>query len=179
MEGIVSILPDPYYKIVEALWNEVDQDCGLHQVKPGDIPHFSWHVAETYDTRKLTPILKKFCDQARPFTVKTAGLGMFTAEKCVLYISLVTDMNLLQFHTRLWDCLQGDVERVSPHYAPGKWVPHISLADEGLGEKELSCAISSLACKPLLWELTVDHLAVIGESSSDGGNFLRIPFGGK
>src|SRR5512139_1427357 len=100
MEGIVSILPDPFYQMVETLWHEVDRDCSLHQVKPGDIPHFSWHVAETYHKQKLAPILKDLCDQTQPFTVKTAGIGMFTAEKCVLYISLVTDANLLQFHAR-------------------------------------------------------------------------------
>lgn len=180
MEGVVSILADPFYQMVETLWREVDKDCGLQNVKPSDIPHFSWHVAETYHEQKLASILEAVCAETQPFMVRTAGLGMFTAEKCVLYISLITNQKLLRFHKRLWESLKGVGEQVSLYYAPGMWVPHITLASEGLGEMEASCAVRNLACKPVIWEIPVDHLAVIGEAGlGSGKNLLRFPFGGQ
>lgn len=180
MEGIVTILGDPYYGMVKDLWRTVAEACGLQIVKATDIPHFSWHVAESYHEGELAPLLEEFCAGELPFKVRTAGLGIFMAGKNVLYIALVADLQLLEFHQRLWRALAGVGEQVSPYYAPGNWVPHITLAHEGLGSHELSCAVRKLAEMPLLWELAVDHLAVIGETGLESGKpLLRFPFGGK
>jgi 2'-5' RNA ligase len=177
MEGVVTILGEPYYEMVETIWRQVDGACSLHCVKATDIPHFSWHVAETYPEGRLASILEETCADAQPFWVKTAGLGIFTAEKCVLYISMVTDSTLIQFHKRLWERLEGIGVRASPYYSPGHWIPHITLAKEGLEAEELSCAVRELACQPFLWELRVDHLAVIGEAGLESGtDLLRFPF---
>jgi len=180
MEGVVSILSEPFYGKVESIWKDVDEACGLKSVKATDIPHFSWHLAESYHEQDLASILEEVCAVTQPFSVRTAGLGMFTAEKCVLYISLVTDQRLLEVHKRLWERLKGVGENPSPYYAPGMWVPHITLAHEDLGEAELSCAVRCLACKVILWEIPVDHLAVISEAGvEDGKGLLRFPFGGR
>ena len=178
MEGVVSILGSPHYSLVEALWREVDEACGLKGVKATDIPHFSWHIAESYAEQRLASLLEEICAETQPFTVRTAGLGMFTAEKCVLYITLVKDPQLLRFHHRLWERLEGVGERASPYYAPDLWVPHITLAHENISETDLSCAVHQLACKPFLWHMQVDNLAVIGETGlSSGKGLLRFPFG--
>lgn len=180
MEGVVTILSDPYYRMVEAMQREVAEACELHSVRPTDIPHFSWHVAESYREQELAPILQEVCAEMHPFTVKTVGLGVFMAEESVLYIPLVADLPLLQFHQRLWQRLEGVGEGVNPYYAPGNWVPHITLAHEGLGVSELSCAVRMLAEKSPVWEMQVDHLAVIGETGlGSGKSLLRFPFGGK
>lgn len=179
MEGIVTILDEPHYSLVEELWHQVNQICHLQAVKSTDIPHFSWHVAETYARNRLTRILEQVCAETQPFVVRTAGLGVFTAEKCVLYITLVKDVQLLNFHQRLWQLLEGVGESPSLYYAPDQWVPHITLAHQGMGGVELSCAVGELACKPFLWNIQVDNLAVIGEGGLPGGDdMLRFPFGG-
>jgi hypothetical protein len=179
MEGVVTILGEPHYSLVESLWHQVNEICHLEGVKPTDIPHFSWHVAETYAEGRLAGILREICAETEPFTVQTAGLGMFTAEKCVLYITLVKDAPLFAFHQKLWERLQGVGERPSPYYSPEQWVPHITLAYQNLGGAELSCAVGELACKPFVWQVQVDNLAAIGEEGLQSGKgLLRFPFGG-
>jgi len=179
MEGVVTILGEPFYEMVETIWRNVDAVCGLASVKATDIPHFSWHVAETYPEEKLAAILEETCAKAQPFWVMTAGLGIFTAEKCVLYISMVTDSTLIQFHKQLWERLDGIGVRASPYYSPGQWVPHITLALDGLEAEGLSCAVRELACRPYIWEMKVDHLAMIGEAGLESGlDLLRFQFGG-
>lgn len=179
MEGVVSILGEPHYSLVEGLWRQVNETCHLEGVKPTDVPHFSWHVAETYAEEPLMGILQQICAETVPFTVRTAGLGMFTAEKCVLYLTLVKDPHLLSFHQRLLQRLEGVGERVSPYYAPDHWVPHITLAHQDVSSADLSCAVGELACKPFLWQVRVDNLAVIGEGGlKNGKGLLRFPFGG-
>jgi 2'-5' RNA ligase len=179
MEGVVTILSEPYYEMVETIWREVDAVSELNSVQATDIPHFSWHVADSYPESKLASILKETCAEARPFWVRTAGLGIFTAEKCVLYISMVADSTMIQFHKQLWERLDGIGVRASPYYSPGQWVPHITLALDGLEAEELSRAVRKLACRPFIWEMKVDHLAMIGEAGLESGiDLLRFPFGG-
>jgi 2'-5' RNA ligase len=179
MEGIATILGEPYFETVKSIWRQVEETCRFQCVKATSIPHFSWHVADTYPEQPLSHILEAVCASARPFWVRTAGLGIFTAEKCVLYISIVSDSHLIQFHTRLWECLEGIGSKPSPYYAPGQWVPHITLALEGLEAEELSCVVKNLACRSFIWEILVDHLAVIGETGLESGtDLLRFPFGG-
>jgi 2'-5' RNA ligase len=177
MEGVVTILSQPYYEMVEDLWAELGAVCGLASVKATDIPHFSWHVAETYPHGKLTPILEDLCAKAHPFWVRTSGLGVFTGEKCVLYVSLVTDSTLIQFHKILWESLDGIGVKASSYYSPGHWAPHITLALDGLEAAELGCTMKQLAYRSFAWEMQVDHLAIIGETGlKNGVDWLRFPF---
>lgn len=53
MCGIVTLLHDPYKAQVEALWRDLEAECGLSRDNPNPRPHFSWQVAEVYDLASL------------------------------------------------------------------------------------------------------------------------------
>jgi hypothetical protein len=46
MEGVVTILGEPFYEMVKTIWREVDRACSMHSFKPTDIPFHMW--LETY-----------------------------------------------------------------------------------------------------------------------------------
>ncbi len=59
MHGIVSLLDSAHYRLVEALWAELDEVCSVRGVYVTPFPHFSYHVAEQYEVDKLTEIVRQ------------------------------------------------------------------------------------------------------------------------
>ena len=58
MQGIVSLLDDPYAQIVHDIWDELKTKCGIAGTQVPQFPHFSYHVAGRYD-ETLRPLLKR------------------------------------------------------------------------------------------------------------------------
>ena len=102
MNGIASLLDEPATSRVNYWWQELEARCGLVGVKTTPLPHFSWQVTEAYDLPLLEIVLHTFARQARPFTIRTSGLGLFTGENPIVYISIVKDESLIHFHSLLW-----------------------------------------------------------------------------
>jgi len=55
MHGVVSLLDDEHYALVEHLWDEVETELGVRGLYKTPFPHFSYHVAEQYDLDLLEP----------------------------------------------------------------------------------------------------------------------------
>ncbi len=171
MDGVVTILLQPYNQTVRDLWARIHALCRTSPVAPqflndADLPHFSWHVAESYDQNKLCVLLEAICQDTAPFIVRTSGLGVFTAPKPVVYIAIVKDRALLSLHERLWQQLDGVGQGVSPYYAPDLWAPHITLAHENIDPSSMACIVQELALYPFDWEMQVSSLAVASKASS-------------
>jgi 2'-5' RNA ligase len=175
MHAAVSLLDDPYYSLVVDLWRELELDCGLQGVNLTPLPHISWHIAAEYDFARLGLILQRLADQTRPFTVHTSGLGLFTGESPVIFIPVVKDSGLARFHQEVWESVQPVAVDGSSHYAPGVWVPHITLAHGDVDSPKLGCAIQKLAFRRFNWEIQIDHLALVYQLSGQVGE-LRNKF---
>ena len=164
MDGIVTILEEPYFEAVREIWQDLEQTCGLKEIQAMTIPHFSWHVAAAYpDEARLDALLEETCQQFKPFIVRTAGLGIFSHPKMVVYLPLVKTQALISLHQWLWDHLLDQADLPSPYYAPDFWMPHITLAYEELGAVNLDCVLLRLSTHPTNWEIKVDNLALIGQ----------------
>lgn len=53
MHGVVSLLEDKYYRLIEDLWAELEKEFGVRGVYVTPYPHFSYQVASHYNTEVL------------------------------------------------------------------------------------------------------------------------------
>lgn len=169
MHGIVSILDEEHYSSVESIWGELEQECGLVGVKMTPLPHFSWQIAEAYDLKKTRIVLEDFSRSAKPFSIHTTGLGLFTGGTPVVYIPIVKDEYLLGLHKMIWERSLEAVLGASPYYSPGQWVPHITLAYGDVTPEKLSCAMGILSSRSLNWEIDIDHIALVYQPDGQQG----------
>lgn len=169
MFAIVSIFRKDEAEWITNLWNILEVNCGLVGIKYFPYPHFSWQGSEDYNLDRIQNILTRATFQAQPFKVKTAGLGIFTRGSPVIYITLVKDQPLLDFHRRLWEMTKGLADQPNGYYAPENWIPHITLAILDVNMGKLSCAIDRLGMLDLEKELVVDNLTLVSQTGSQIG----------
>jgi 2'-5' RNA ligase len=178
MHGIASLLDSTYYAKVEGLWDELEIDCSVIGIQITPLPHFSWQVSQDYDMDRLRPALQRIAAGARPFKIRTTGIGLFTGPKPVVFISLVKDSLLLRFHELIWKLAKDASIFPSPFYAPQAWMPHITLAYGETNWQRLSCVMEKLVYHPFNWEIEVDHIAVINQFEGQiGEKSLYMKFG--
>lgn len=179
MYAIVSLLDEQHYNRIENLWHDLEVECGLSGVTLTPLPHFSWHIANEYDYRRLEASLQELAAKTQPFSVRTAGLGLFTGASPVLFIPIVKDSTLADFHLEVWQRSQTTAIGASPHYAPEAWVPHITLAYGDVDAVKLGCAMEQLAMQPFNWEIRVDNITVVYSLSGQVGKLqARFMLGG-
>jgi 2'-5' RNA ligase len=169
MHAIVSLLEPSIDARIQALWNELEAECGLKGIRATPIPHFSWHVAEDYEFPALRHILERISLQAKPFSVRTAGLGAFTGVSPVIFIALVRDRSMETLHHKVWQNVRKVAVNLSPYYAPDAWTPHITLAHRDVTSENIGCAQKLLTFKPIEWEIRVDNLAIVYQLGEDVG----------
>ena len=178
MDGVVTLLPEPVHSQVEAIWAELSAACGVQGINATPVPHFSWHVAERYHEDQLKEVLQELGVRSQPFQVRTAGLGVFSRELPIVYIALVKDARLLDFHKRLHRRLGRLAVGPNDYYHPENWMPHITLVFEDLGYDNLSCVMEKLVFRHFAWTFTVDNLSLIGQPPGKSGSvYFSIPFG--
>ncbi|MBN1146504.1 MAG: 2'-5' RNA ligase family protein [Anaerolineales bacterium] len=169
MHGLVSLLPEPYYNQVQAIWEELAGGYGLQGVRVTPYPHFSWQIAQDYDFERLEEIVRGIARASPPLAVRTAGLALFTGFRPVLYVPVVKDALLLELHAHIWRSAQPASQGLSPYYAPDAWMPHISLAYEDVNRENIGPLIESLAFRSFNWEMTIDNIALIYEPKGEIG----------
>ena len=179
MHAIVSLLPQPIYREVEEIWDQLEQEFGLQGVRPARFPHFSWQGARDYDESALEKTLSRFAAQIHPFKVRTTGLGVFSGVQPVLFIPVIKTRQLADLHRQIWQDLESDGSGINPYYCPDNWTPHISLALTDLTTATIGPVIETLALKTFNWEFEVDNLAHIFISEEGvGGIRIRKDFTG-
>jgi 2'-5' RNA ligase len=178
MHGIVSLL-DPFHNHqVEDLWKELESDCGLTGIQVTPIPHFSWQVAYDYNLDLLKPAMEEIARISNPFVARTTGIGLFTGERPVMFISLVKDATLLNFHKLLWDMTKEAAVMPSSFYSPEAWMPHITLAHGDTDWTRITCAMEKLVFQPFNWEILVDNISLINQFEGKvGEEKLHFVFG--
>lgn len=179
MHGVATLLPEPYYALVEAIWDELEARHGLTGIRITPYPHFSWQIGEGYDVPALQSALEQIAARQAPFNVNTTGLGFFTGERPVMFIPVVKSPQLLAFHQQVWDTLLPITKGASLYYSPQNWMPHISLAYEDLTPKNIGKVMKSMAFQTFNWQIEVNNLSFIYEPEGVKGTLqVTIPFRG-
>ena len=179
MQGVVSLLDDEHYGLVEGIWAELERDFGVRGVYKTPFPHLSFQVANAYRMEAVEAILRETARCARPLTVRTAGLGIFNVTHPVLYVPVVRGPVLSALHERLWDEITKQGEEVSEFYRPEMWMPHITLAHNNVDYEQLSEIVRALGGRRFHWEVTLNNLSVIYDTGEEQGLRCRYDFGGE
>lgn len=170
MHGVVSLLDNKHYQLVENLWAELAREFAVSGVYVTPYPHFSYQVARHYDVESLEPVLRRFAASKTSFQVRAGGLGIFTGPHPVLYIPVVRSPELTQFHEALWQEILSTGSGIEDYYHPSHWVPHITISVGDMNKDNLSQIVRVLAERDFNWEITVDNIALIYDS-------IFAPFG--
>lgn len=178
MYGVVALLDDQHCEMVEALWSEFKREFGTDSAYSSPVPHFSYHVADSYNMERLEPILKRVVSQTRPFRVKTNGLGIFTGAQPVLYIPVVRNRAMATLHQRLWSPLATVTTNPLPYYHPDNWRPHITLTHRNVEHDLLPKVVRLLSSREFMWEIRIETIAVIRDSRENEETIvMRLPLG--
>ena len=178
MHGLVTLLPPPFYQQVEAIWDRLEQNCGLKGIRVTPYPHFTWNIAEHYDFDRLKEVATTIALSSKPFAVRTAGLGLFTGANPVVHIPLVRTIELSLFHEQCWRAVQDISTELGMIYAKVSWAPHISLALGDVDDTSLPQVMDELAAETYSWEFAVDNIALIRDSGRPIGELeWKIPLG--
>ncbi len=178
MEGIVSLLDDEHGDVVYRLWADLEQEFGLRGIYAARFPHFSYHVADSYDMAALQPIMEQFAASHSPFLARTTGLAVFTGPQPILFIPVVRTPELTLLHQDLWLAVAGTAAGTAVLYHPHKWVPHITLAHGDLRHETLPYVIHYLSERQFTWEISIDNLAVVTQAGTAAEKRVRFGLGG-
>lgn len=176
MFTIASLLDLSSDQAVRGLWERFEAACGLMGVRSAPLPHFSWSAAEAYQIEAVEMALQDLTAQVQPFSVRTAGLGIFTGPRPVVYISLVKNEALLKLHALLWQRTFPFSQGPSLYYSPDQWVPHITLAYNEVESSRLGCAIVDIVMEKIELQFSVDHVAVLYQVDGKAGVKSRFSF---
>jgi 2'-5' RNA ligase len=174
MHGVVSLLDDEHYALVEHLWDELEAGLGVRGLYQTPIPHFSYHVAEGYDVHLLEPILRRLASRCAMFRARTAGLGVFPGDHPVLYVAVVRSPALSALHQKLWRELAGASTGAVEYYHPERWMPHITLAHGDMFKDHLPDIVQMLSARAFDWEIEVNNLALICDAGATQEVRLRF-----
>lgn len=165
MDAIVSLLDETHGRRLEEIWSDLSARFGLTSGFTTRYPHFSFLSAETVDAASVDRALSALARGLETLTVRTAGLGYFPGDTPVIFLPVVRTIELSRIHAAIWNDCRGSVVDPSPIFSPETWLPHITLALDGLTEIDPAPVIEWLAGHDLAWTIPIDNLAVI---SSDG-----------
>lgn len=165
--GIVSTLDDAHHARIEHIWSELQDRFDVQGIHQTPVPHFSYHVATQYDTDELPAALLNLCGQFEPFTVRTAGLGIFTGEHPTLYVLIKPTEALLNLHKQLWEVITPIATEPSLLYHPNRWIPHITLTEYNIDHELLPQVIRLLTERDFFWTIHVEKLSLLGSSEGE------------
>lgn len=169
MQGIVSLLESKYIEKIIGIQESLGKLFNENWSKKLFFPHFSWHVAEDYQQDKIETKIIEIASSIKSFNVKTAGLGIFTGQNPVLYLSLVQTHELLRLHKQLWNEFNKLARNSIDYYQPNSWVPHISLAYGNSFSNCIDKVMKELSNEDFKWEINVDNISFI--DATDDNNW--------
>jgi len=159
--GIVSLIDSGHRRIIQELWKELESRFDLPHLYEEPLAHFSYHVVQQYDLKRLKTIISQFVNYKSSFTVRTEGLGMFNKSEPVIYIPVVRNPQLATFHRSLWELATPWSSAPLSYYHPDCWMPHITLIHGNISLKKLPEVVSFLASRDFNWEIKVSNISII------------------
>jgi len=152
--GVISLLDGATEAKVVELLTELRARFGVHAVADAaSFPHVSYQLADEFDG--VSEALERIARRVAPFTIHTAGLGLFPGP--VVFVGIARSPALAALHAEVWAASVA----TQPHayYDADHWMPHITLAQHDLPAAIVPEVTSWLATRELAWDITIDTLA--------------------
>jgi 2'-5' RNA ligase len=124
----------------------------------GYAPHISVAVCDGRPVDATVAVLDRLAMTLKPITVAFSGPALFAGAENTLYAAVVPTTELLDHHHAVYNSLHAVA--VHPHYTPGRWVPHCTLA-MNIDRDRLGAALAVAAegWRPL--SATLDRLELV------------------
>lgn len=179
MNAIVSLLDEEHDRRVRALWGDLEATAAVrHLVEVIPYPHITYHGADQYEEASAVPLLERLAKGAKPFTVTTVGIGVFTGSMPVLYLAVARNPALQAFHDQLWREIGAAARDQSHYYDAQMWAPHITLAQWDITPQNLPRLTGLLGERHLEWEISIDNVALVQFSGERYEITHQFAFGG-
>lgn len=160
MQALVTLLPEPYFQMVEKIWLELETRFGCQHAYARPKPHFTWQYADSYD-EAYAQTLERLCSGLSPIEVQTDIVTRFSESDPVVFLRIIPSHELLTLHGILWEGLRPFWDKPSLLYQPVNWVPHITLSMNEDGWCNPRAARDYLISKDLRWTFKVDRLTML------------------
>jgi 2'-5' RNA ligase len=164
--AVISTLPDEHHQRVLDVWDDLADEFGIDPAAELPPPHVSYHVAETYDASTVESRLHSVRPEVEPFTVRTGGLGVFTAAP-VVYLPVARSPELAELHDSLWSRLTDFADRADDYYHPERWFPHVTLAYHSLDAELAGDVVTFLSDREFDWEMEIRDLAHLESNGTE------------
>lgn len=143
----VELLPDDRLDAaVRGAWRRL-AEAGLPSLAghkhPTNRPHLTLAEAEALDDAGRAAVGAVVVGRL-PIQATLVAMGVFARRGLVLHLAVVPAPGLVGLQEAVWDCLVGIGAVPRPHLAPGRWVPHMTLASR-LARPQLSAAADVVA----------------------------------
>lgn len=175
MQALVSLLPEPYFQVVEEIWTELEAHFGCQHAYVRPKPHFTWQYADWYD-EAYAQTLEGLCSDLSAIEIQTDIVTRFSDFDPVVFLRIVPNPVLLAHHQILWESLRPFWNKPSMLYQPGEWVPHITLSMNGERWCDAAAVCEFLSSKDLQWSFKVEKLTMLSLSDDktwdEGRDFL-------
>ena len=166
MPGIITLLDTEYTAKVRAIQDAMAVEFEVRRSYPGDVPHFTYHLAEIYDIEAVVRIVERIAAETQPFSVATSGFGVFTGDRPTLYIPVARCAPLANLHQRICAQMEAAGQPNIAYYTPDRLLPHITFAQENAPPAALPGLLAWLARQDFSWDVPVTNLAVAEQTYS-------------
>jgi 2'-5' RNA ligase superfamily len=120
-------LDDQSAAVVRALWRRA-ADVGFpFMAESGANPHVSIAIWDEIDRSAMAEAIGRFAGATPVVDVVFPTMGSFPTTG-VVFLALAENPRLLDVHARCHRALPALGRGAWPHYAPGVWIPHCTLA---------------------------------------------------
>lgn len=174
--AVVSVLPQPYYSLVEDIWRDLEDEFGLHGVYRTPYPHFSYHVADRYDVHALRDTVERLTRRLDGLSLSIDAVGIFESPEPVVFLRPARTQELVEFHRTLWRELEQLAVGAKSHYAPAEWVPHVTLAAHDLESEDVPAVVRLIEDRELQWSFTVTSISLIKDTGSEQVLDMTVSF---
>jgi 2'-5' RNA ligase len=128
MSTIALVLHDPAASRVREIWSMLEERFGLVGIHKVPFPHLTLMGFEGLSHFEVKELLERVSQHTAPFTLESSGLGLFNEPAKILFAPVVKTPGLQALHRVLCEELRHLGGSVPAFSTPGKWVPHVTLA---------------------------------------------------
>ena len=163
MDGLITIVDPPHFQTIETIYSDLNERFQLFDSAIPFNPHFSYHVAESYENAHIPDLMDEIARKTAVFTIKANGLGIFPAPEPILYIPVTRTIQLNLFHEKIWTTFNPIAHESVAYYHPDNWFPHITIGTSGIPKDKLGPVVSWLLNQELFFEIEATNLTFFRE----------------
>lgn len=156
---IVSLLEGEPYRSVRNLWRLFENRYNSVGVRIFSHPHITFQGGKAENPRRLKKDFLKVVSQIKPFEIKIRGTRHF--DKKAICLKVEKTKELIEINKQVNRFLETHCQSLLEHYAPGIWIPHITLAMDDLTEENFEKAWAKLKNSRIEFKQKLHNICIV------------------